>query len=171
MRERNLDQTMQRRVFGPAPARLIRMHNSVYTGSYSGPGTVQFCTWAYPPQCTCPTLCKLGFKLWSRGTSTGYRTVLPLASHTSLTSIKSHRSSRFYYGTRVLVVNAGDSLDFIRFDVTTDSLRSTWYQYIVQSLEYRYKWKRMYESVLSQAISNSTPRTVLCSLTRSNRYL
>ena len=40
MRERNLDQTMRRRVFGPAPAHLIRMHNSVYTGSYTGPGTV-----------------------------------------------------------------------------------------------------------------------------------
>ena len=38
-RERNHDQTMRRQVFGPAPARLIRMHNSVYTGSNSGPGT------------------------------------------------------------------------------------------------------------------------------------
>jgi len=40
MRERNLDQTMRRRVFGHAPARLIRMHNSVYIGSNSGPGTM-----------------------------------------------------------------------------------------------------------------------------------
>ena len=40
MRERNLDQTMRRRVFGPAPARLERMHNSVYTGSNSCPGPV-----------------------------------------------------------------------------------------------------------------------------------